>query len=85
MSLKDRSLYRQPHFTKALYPFCWARRLRRLSAPLRRRTFSRQTAAGGERPPASGTVAEVIHRPLREWQEFTGRLQAVNTVEFARG
>jgi len=27
------------------------------------------------------TVAEVIHQPLREWQEFTGRLQAVNTVE----
>jgi multidrug efflux system membrane fusion protein len=27
------------------------------------------------------TVAEVIHRPLREWQEFTGRLQAPNTVE----
>jgi multidrug efflux system membrane fusion protein len=27
------------------------------------------------------TVAEVIHRPLREWQEFSGRLQAVNTVE----
>ena len=26
-------------------------------------------------------VAEVIHRPLREWQEFTGRLQAPNTVE----
>ena len=26
-------------------------------------------------------VAEVIHRPLREWQEFTGRLQAVNTVD----
>jgi len=23
----------------------------------------------------------VLHRPLREWQEFTGRLQAVNTVE----
>jgi multidrug efflux system membrane fusion protein len=23
----------------------------------------------------------VIHQPLREWQEFTGRLQAVNTVE----
>jgi hypothetical protein len=38
-------------------------------------------------PPASAslglpqvTVAEVIHRPLREWQEFSGRLQAVNTV-----
>ena len=27
------------------------------------------------------TVAKVIHQPLREWQEFTGRLQAVNTVE----
>jgi multidrug efflux system membrane fusion protein len=27
------------------------------------------------------TVAEVIHQPLREWQEFTGRLQPVNTVE----
>jgi multidrug efflux system membrane fusion protein len=27
------------------------------------------------------TVAEVIHRPLREWQEFSGRLQAVNSVE----
>ena len=27
------------------------------------------------------TVAPVLHRPLREWQEFTGRLQAVNTVE----
>jgi multidrug efflux system membrane fusion protein len=27
------------------------------------------------------TVAEVIHRPLREWQDFSGRLQAVNTVE----
>jgi multidrug efflux system membrane fusion protein len=27
------------------------------------------------------TVAKVIHQPLREWQEFTGRLQAVNAVE----
>jgi membrane fusion protein, multidrug efflux system len=27
------------------------------------------------------TVAPVIHRPLHEWQEFSGRLQAVNTVE----
>jgi multidrug efflux system membrane fusion protein len=32
-------------------------------------------------PVAQVTVAEVIHRPLREWQEFSGRLQAVNTVE----
>ncbi len=27
------------------------------------------------------TVAAVIHRPLHEWQDFSGRLQAVNTVE----
>jgi len=31
--------------------------------------------------PPEITVAQVIHRPLREWQEFSGRLQAVNTVE----
>jgi multidrug efflux system membrane fusion protein len=38
-----------------------------------------QAAASAALPQV--TVAEVIHRPLREWQEFTGRLQAVNTVE----
>ncbi len=27
------------------------------------------------------TVAEVINKPLHEWQEFSGRLQAVDTVE----
>lgn len=33
-------------------------------------------------PPATEvTVAEVIHKPLHEWQEFSGRLEAVNTVE----
>lgn len=37
-------------------------------------------------PPAAAaltevTVAEVIHKPLHEWQEFSGRLQAVDTVE----
>jgi multidrug efflux system membrane fusion protein len=31
--------------------------------------------------PPEVTVAEVIHKPLREWQEFSGRLQAVDTVE----
>jgi multidrug efflux system membrane fusion protein len=38
-----------------------------------------QAAPNVALPPV--TVAEVIHRPLREWQEFSGRLQAVNTVE----
>lgn len=32
-------------------------------------------------PLAEVTVAEVVHRPVREWQEFSGRLQAMNTVE----
>jgi multidrug efflux system membrane fusion protein len=37
--------------------------------------------AAAQAAPPQVQVAEVIHRPLREWQEFTGRLQAVNTVE----
>jgi multidrug efflux system membrane fusion protein len=41
---------------------------------------NRTQAAANAALPAV-TVAEVIHRPLREWQEFSGRLQAVNTVE----
>ena len=38
-------------------------------------------AIAASAPLAEVTVAQVIHRPLREWQEFSGRLQAVNTVE----
>ncbi len=38
-------------------------------------------AQAAQAPLPEVTVAEVIHRPLREWQEFSGRLQAVNTVE----
>jgi membrane fusion protein, multidrug efflux system len=40
-----------------------------------------RTQAAGNAPLPAVTVAEVIHRPLREWQEFSGRLQAVNSVE----
>lgn len=32
-------------------------------------------------PPAGVGAAEVIVRPITEWDEFTGRLKAVNTVE----
>ena len=42
---------------------------------------SRAKPAAASAPPPQVTVAEVIHRPLREWQELSGRLQAVNTVE----
>jgi multidrug efflux system membrane fusion protein len=42
---------------------------------------SHAKAVSAAPPLAQVTVAEVISRPLREWQEFTGRLQAVDTVE----
>jgi len=39
-------------------------------------------AKAAKSPPAAEvTVAEVIHRPLRDWSEFTGRLEAVQSVE----
>ena len=37
--------------------------------------------AAAHAAPPQVQVAEVIHRPLREWEEFSGRLQAVNTVD----
>ena len=37
--------------------------------------------AAAQPPLPQVEVAEVIHRPLREWEEFSGRLQAVNTVD----
>jgi membrane fusion protein, multidrug efflux system len=37
--------------------------------------------AAAQPPLPQVQVAEVIHRPLHEWQEFSGRLQAPNTVE----
>jgi multidrug efflux system membrane fusion protein len=46
-----------------------------------------QRSVGGPATPAAAppaaqvTVAEVIHRPLRDWSEFTGRLEAVQSVE----
>jgi multidrug efflux system membrane fusion protein len=36
--------------------------------------------AAAEAPPEV-TVAEVLVKPLRDWDEFTGRLEAVNSVE----
>src|SRR5260370_35773615 len=32
-------------------------------------------------PAAQVTVPQVIHRPLRDWSEFTGRLEPVQSVE----
>ncbi len=40
-----------------------------------------QSASNAAPPPPAVTVAEVISRPLHHWDELTGELQAVNTVE----
>ncbi len=36
---------------------------------------------GGQLPPAGVGVAEVVIREIVEWDDFTGRIQAVNTVQ----
>ncbi|MQA29482.1 MAG: efflux RND transporter periplasmic adaptor subunit [Luteitalea sp.] len=41
---------------------------------------ARPSAQPGAPPPPKVTVAEVVGRPITEWDEFTGRLEAVNTV-----
>jgi membrane fusion protein, multidrug efflux system len=38
-----------------------------------------QPKAATPAPPV--TVADVVHRPLRDWSEYTGRLEAVQSVE----
>ncbi|WP_026145464.1 multidrug efflux RND transporter periplasmic adaptor subunit MexE [Pseudomonas asplenii] len=38
-------------------------------------------AAGGAMPAAKVSVAKVIEQPVNEWDEFTGRLEAPETVE----
>jgi len=40
-----------------------------------------ESASAVAPPPPEVTVAEVIARPLHHWDELTGELQAVNTVE----
>lgn len=40
-----------------------------------------QPASNAAPPPPAVTVATVIARPLHHWDELTGELQAVNTVE----
>ena len=35
---------------------------------------------GGQPPPTPVNIAEVVSRDISDWDEFTGRIQAVNTV-----
>jgi multidrug efflux pump subunit AcrA (membrane-fusion protein) len=49
-------------------------------------SFAALTVSGGKEPPAAPplqavTVAEVPEREITEWDEFTGRLEAVDQVE----
>src|SRR5687767_12950758 len=39
------------------------------------------TAGPPEMPPSAVNVAEVVQRNVREWDDFTGRIEAVDTVE----
>src|ERR1700712_6039348 len=38
-------------------------------------------AAGGTPPPPAVTVSKPIHKPVAEWDEYTGRFTALETVE----
>lgn len=62
-----------------------ARRARRLLAPLALIVLSigcaQTSAQPAPPPPPQVTVADVIERDVTEWDEFTGRLQAVDSVE----
>ncbi|HEY0178991.1 MAG TPA: efflux RND transporter periplasmic adaptor subunit [Dokdonella sp.] len=45
---------------------------------------TRSSASGGAPAPAPApevSVAQVLARPLRDWQEFTGRLEAIDSVQ----
>jgi multidrug efflux system membrane fusion protein len=44
-------------------------------------SHSHAQSAANVAPPPAVTVAEVLARPLHHWDELTGELQAVNTVE----
>jgi multidrug efflux system membrane fusion protein len=38
-------------------------------------------SGGGAQPPPQVSVAQVLEKRVKDWDEFTGRLQAVETVE----
>jgi membrane fusion protein, multidrug efflux system len=70
-------MYRRTHSLLMSLPAAAAALLLSACSP----SVGHQTTAANTPPPAQVTVAEVIHQPLRDWSEFTGRLEAVQSVE----
>ncbi|MCE7978802.1 MAG: efflux RND transporter periplasmic adaptor subunit [Nitrospira sp. NTP1] len=40
-----------------------------------------QASSGGQPPPPEVGVAQVISKPVQQWDEYTGRISAIDTVE----
>ncbi|GAB1723672.1 MAG: efflux RND transporter periplasmic adaptor subunit [Nitrospira sp. CR1.1] len=40
-----------------------------------------QASSGGQMPPPEVGVARVISKPVQQWDEYTGRISAIDTVE----
>lgn len=40
-----------------------------------------QASSGGQPPPPEVGVAQVISKPVQQWDEYTGRITAIDTVE----
>jgi membrane fusion protein, multidrug efflux system len=70
---------------RTVHPFSRATRLGLRLAPLALTVIlaacSKTAAQQGPPPPPQVAVAPVIERDVTEWDEFTGRLQAVDSVE----
>ena len=52
-----------------------------LAAAIAAACSSNASPGDGAPPPPEVSVAEVIERPVRQWDDFTGRVSAVETVE----
>jgi RND family efflux transporter MFP subunit len=66
-----------PRFIRGIRVFAsWFLFLPALSAA----SCAKTAAQPAEPPPPKVTVAEVVSRDVTEWDEFTGRIEAVNTV-----
>ncbi len=61
----------------ALASVCWVRRL------VLERLHTRGRQKKTQPPPPDVGVAKVMSKPVRQWDEFTGRIAAVEAVEFA--